>query len=263
MTPLNYIPDVPDVMRAHSMPLDNPLHGPPPARFSDAEVLLIQYQTDLDAIRALLPRPLTPTGDTVMVQLARWGDVPGAGRDTYEVNVMLGVQYDGPDGSVVGSYSPYFFVDSDRTMAGGREFHGQPKRIADVSLEIRSDLIVGTLRRNGLDVFSGTLPYKARVATIEDARRRVDFVTNINLKLIPEIDGAPGVRQLTARDLTDIHVRGCWTGSCTAHIQPNAQAPLYRLPVIKNLEGYYWLGDFSLIGGVVLHDYRITPLDME
>jgi len=38
-------------------------------------------------------------------------------------------------GAVLGAYSPYFWVESDRAMAGGREFHGQPKRIAEVTLE--------------------------------------------------------------------------------------------------------------------------------
>jgi acetoacetate decarboxylase len=244
-----------DPLSAHSIPLDNPLHGPPPARFLDGEVLVIQYRTDPAAIAALVPAPLAPVGDVVMVQVARWGDVPGLGRDTHEVNVMVSVEYDGVDGPVRGAYSPYFFVDSDRAMAGGREFHGQPKRMADVRLETRGDLIIGTLRRNGIDVFTGTLPYKSRPAQIDDVRRRVDFVTNINLKVIPQIDGSPGLRQLTARDLVDIAVDGCWSGDGTARVEPNAQASLYRLPVLEQLEGYYWCGEFSLVGGVVLHDY--------
>jgi acetoacetate decarboxylase len=256
MSELPYLHAVPSPLEAHSVPLDNPLHGSPPARFRDGEVLVVQYRTDLAAVEALVPWPLVVLGDTVMVQVARWGDVAGMGRDTHEVNVMVPVRYDGTDDPVVGSYSPYFYVDSDRAMAGGREFHGQPKRMADVSLEVRGDLIVGTLRRNGIDVFTGTLPYKSRVATLEELRSRVDFVTNINLKVIPQIDGSRGLRQLTARDLTDIELTGCWSGPATARIEPNAQAPLYRLPVVRLLEGYYWVGDFSLVGGVVLHDYQ-------
>ena len=246
---------VPRPQQAHSIPLDNPLHGPPPARFSGGEVLVLQYRTDPAAIAALVPEPLVPVGDTVMVQVARWGDVPGLGRDTHEVNVMLPVRFDRPEGPVTGAYSPYFFVDSDRAMAGGREFHGQPKRMAEVALETRGDLIVGTLRRNGIDVFTGTLPYKSRTATLDQARRRVDFVTNLNVKVIPQIDGRPGISQLTSRDLTDIDVLECWSGAGTASVEPNAQASLHRLPVLEHLEGFYWRGAFSLVGGVVLHDY--------
>lgn len=260
MGSLNYRAEVAAPSQAHSIPLDNPLHGPPPARFADGEVLAITYQTTPEAIAALVPEPLIPTGDTVLVQVARWGDVAGLGRDTHEVNVMVGARFSGPDGDVVGAYSPYFFVDSDRAMAGGREFHGQPKRIAEVGLETRGDLIVGTLRRNGIDVFTGTLPYKERLSDIEEIRSRVDFITNLNLKVIPQIDGRPALRQVTARDLVDVDVRGCWSGPCTARIEENVQAPLYRLPVLTHLDGFYWCGDFSLVGGVVLHDYdAATP----
>src|SRR5260370_27192094 len=120
-----------------------------------------------------------------MVQIAGWGDVPGLGRDTYEANVMVAVRYDGASGQVTGSYSPYFYVDNDRAMAGGREVHGQPKRIAVVTLLTSCDLIVGSVRRNGIDVFTGTLPYKALPATINDVRRRTNFVTHITPKIIP------------------------------------------------------------------------------
>jgi acetoacetate decarboxylase len=235
-----------------------PLHGRPPGRFSEGEVLTIQYRTDPDAVAALVPAPLEPISDTVMVQVARWGDVPGLGRDTHECNVMLGVQFNGPGRAIEASYSPYFFADNDRAMAGGREFHGQPKRIADVRLETRGDLIVGTVARNEIPFFVGTLPYKVKSATLDEIRARIDPVTNINLKIIPHIDGRTAVRQLTARDLTDIDVAEAWSGPSTAEIHPNAQAPLYRLPVLEHLEGYYWRAAFTLVGGVVLYDYQET-----
>lgn len=246
---------LPDPVDAHSIPWDLPLHGPPPARFRDGEVLAVHYRTTAESVAALVPAPLAPLGDTVLIQIARWGDVPGLGRDTHEVNVMVPVRFDGRQGSVTGAYSPYFFVDSDRAMAGGREFHGQPKRMAEVGLAVRGDLIVGTLRRNGIDVLTATLPYRTRPASMDDVRRRVDFITNINYKVVPQIDGSPGLRQLTARDLVDVDVRECWGGPATVRLEPNAQAPLYRLPVVEMLEGYSWCGDFSLVGGVVLHDY--------
>lgn len=246
---------VPDPSTAYAVPLDNPLYGAPPARFRDGEVLTIQYRTDPAAIAALVPAPLEPASDVVMVQIARWGDVPGLGRNTYEANIMLGVSWTSGDRVVTGSYSPYFYVDSDRAMAGGREFHGQPKRIAEVSLTTNGDLIVGSISRNGITAFTGTLPYKTRPATVSDVRRDVDFVTNINLKIIPHIDGRTAVRQLTSRDLTDIDVAGCWGGPGTAEIRPHAQVPLYRLPVLEHLESFYWLVEFSLVGGIVLHDF--------
>ncbi len=213
----------------------------------------MQYRTDPAAIRRLLPAPLEATNDTVMVQVARWGDVAGLGRDTYEANVMVGARL----GELTGCYSPYFWVTSDRAMAGGRELHGQPKRIGSVTLEHRGDLVVGTVANNGIETFTGTLPYKAVPSSFEAVCQRVDIVTNINLKILHHIDGRTAVRQLTARDLTDIDVPGCWSGPSTAEVRPNATSPLYRLPVLGFLEGFYWYTEFSLVGGRVVHEYGV------
>jgi acetoacetate decarboxylase len=246
---------IPSPVAAWSTPIDAPLNGPPPGRFRDGEVLTVQYRSDPEAIRRLLPEPLLAINDTVMVQIARWGDVPGLGRDTYEANVMVAAVLDG-DPPTSGSYSPYFWVSSDRAMAGGREFHGQPKRLGDVRLEHRGDLVVGTVANNGIDVFTGTLPYKAAPSSFEELNARVGIVTNINLKIVHEIDGRTALRQLTARDLTDVVVHGCWTGPSTSEVRPNATSPLYRLPVLGFLEGFYWTTEFTLVGGRVIHRYE-------
>ena len=53
-------------------------------------------------------------------------------------------------------------------MRGGRprsEVHGQPKKLARVNLELRGDLLVATVERNGIEVLTATLPYKVRRAS--------------------------------------------------------------------------------------------------
>jgi acetoacetate decarboxylase len=247
-----------DPLTSQSIPWDAPLHGKPPARFMDSEVLVFQYRTDPDAIRALLPDPLLPVNDVVMVQIGRWGDVPGAGKDTREANIMVAARFESKGKVVVGAYSPYFYVTADRTMAGGREFHGQPKRIADVTLETRGDIFIGKIEAHGLNVFTGTMHYKARRSTFEDVCRHVNPVTNLNLKIIPHIDGRTAVRQITARDFVDIDIEECYTGTGTAEIHPHATIPMYRLPVREHLDAFYWTGAFSLVGGVVLHDFLLS-----
>ena len=246
---------IPDPAAAPGIPIDSPLTGLPPSRFRDGEVVTFQYATDPAAIRALLPAPLEPVNDTVQIQIARWGDVPGMGRDVHECNVMVAARYPGKGGPVTGSYSPYFWVESDRAMAGGREFHGQPKRIAEVTLETVGDLHIGRVRHNGIDIFTGTMQYKPAPSTTGRLRSQVDPVTNINFKVINHIDGRPAIRQLTARDLTGLTVHECYEGPCTAEIRPSVTAPLYRLPARTFLEGFYWRCDFTLVGGRILHDY--------
>jgi acetoacetate decarboxylase len=166
------------------------------------------------------------------------------------VNVMFGVRF----GDVVGSYSPYLFLSSDVGVAHGREIHGQPKKLAEPSVEFRGDLIVGTCRRNGIDVLTGTLPYKQTRADIADLNH-FPFRTNINLKAVDHIDGTPAIRQLTSRALAEVQVSECWRGPCTVELRPNAQAPVHRLPVREMLDGYFWRAAFTLVPGIVLHDY--------
>ena len=177
------------------------------------------------------------------------------GRNTYEANIMVAARYTSGGKTVVGAYSPYFYVDNDRAMAGGREFHGQPKRFATVTLEARGDIFLGQVIANGITVFTGTMHYKARKADFAEVCRDVNPVTNINLKIMPHIHGGYAVRQLTARDFVDMDITQCFGGTGTAEIHPHATVPMHRLPVREQMDAYYWTGAFSLIGGVVLHDY--------
>jgi acetoacetate decarboxylase len=86
-------------------------------------------------------------------------------------------------------------------------------------------------------------------------RRHFDFTENINYKVIPHIDGSTAIRQLTARRFSDVEVLECWTGPCSVELRPNAQAPVWRLPVVEPLEGFFWRANFTLVPGRVLYDY--------
>ena len=100
-------------------------------------------------------------------------------------------------GTGQGAYSPWLVLSSDIGVAHGREVHGQPKKLGAPSLEMRGDLIVGKVERNGIDVITGTMAYKQRVAG--DMKPFFDFATNLNLKAVDHIDGTPAIRQVTRR----------------------------------------------------------------
>jgi acetoacetate decarboxylase len=50
-------------------------------------------------------------------------------------------------------------------------------------------------------------------------------------------------------------VHECWVAPCTVELRPNAQAPVFRLPVVEPLEAFYWRADFTLVSGEIVHDY--------
>ncbi|MCA9839056.1 MAG: acetoacetate decarboxylase family protein, partial [Trueperaceae bacterium] len=135
------------------------------------------------------------------------------------------------------------------------EVHGQPKKLAQPRLELRSDLLVGSVSRNGIDIITGTMAYKQQRADLSGLSEYMDFALNINLKAVNHIDARPAIRQLTSRRLADVKVHECWRGPCTVELRPNMQAPVYKLPVVEMLEAFYWRADFTLVAGQIIYDY--------
>jgi acetoacetate decarboxylase len=233
-------------------PGDSPLYPHFPMEMRDVEILTVFYRTDPAAARRLVPRPLEPAGDVVIVHIYHMHDADMFG-DYYESAVQLPVTLPGRD--VSGAYSPYLYLGSMGAVAVGREIYGQPKKDGEPRLEARGDLWVGTVTRNGIDVITASLPYKTRRADPAGLLQHGDFRTNINLKVINGIDGQPAIRQLTARRFENVRIHECWAGPATIELRPNAQAPVYRLPVREMLDGLYWRTDFVLPYGQVVHDY--------
>ncbi len=236
---------------AWSTPWDAPLVPEFPFTFRNVEVLTVSYRTTPEAVKSLLPPPLQLTGDMVLIHIYAMHDVEWLGSYG-ECNVMVGAELK----KTQGGYSPYLFLNSDVGLAHGREVHGQPKKFAHPHLETREDLLVGTVRRNGIDIVTATMGYKQEKGTLEEFKRETfDFGVNLNYKVIPQIDGKTAVRQITSRKLTDVHVYECWTGACTVELRPNIQAPVFKLPVVEMGRGLYWRADFTLVEGTVLHDF--------
>lgn len=239
---------------AYSFPWDSPLVPAFPIRFRDVSVLTAFYRTNPALIDRLLPPPLERTGDVVAVQIARYGDVERVGPFN-ECNVMVGARLQRGNEVIEGGFSTILLITSDVGLAHGREVHGQPKKLARVALDVRGDLLVGRVKRNGLEVITTTLPYKEDVADKTALTQYFDFTLNLNYKVIANIDGTPAIRELTARRLADIVVSGCWTGPCTVEFRPNAQVPVWRLPVLEPLDGFFWSTEFTLTGGERVHNY--------
>ncbi|MDB5657419.1 MAG: acetoacetate decarboxylase [Cypionkella sp.] len=238
-----------------STPWDAPMIPPFPFRFRNAEILTVYWRTDPAAMAFLLPPPLHPEGDIACCHIYKMNDTDWLGPYA-EANVMFGASF----GTCQGAYSPYLVLSSDVGVTHGREIHGQPKKLGKPTLEARGDLFVATVERNGIDVLTATLPYKQHACDPARLKPYFDFATNLNLKAIDHIDGTPAIRQLTSRRLSDVVVHECWEGPCTVELRANAQVPIFRLPVLEPLQGFYWRADFTLVPGEIIHDYlKVAP----
>jgi acetoacetate decarboxylase len=153
------------------------------------------------------------------------------------------------------SESP-LFVESDGAVAAGREIYGQPKKSGAIEIASDGDLLVGRVRRNGIDVLTATTPYKQTPGTADDLELHAGLRTNVNLKVVPATDGSgAAVRELTARTLADVVVHEVWRGPGALELR-NAQAPVHLLPVLEVVDAFHWVADFTLVHGEVLEDLR-------
>ena len=80
--------------------------------------------------------------------------------------------------------------------------------------------------------------------------------TQINLKLIPGVDGRPEICQLVAINLTEITVKGSWLGPGRLHLVPHVNAPVADLPVKRVIGAHHFVADLTLPYGKVVYDYN-------
>ncbi|HEV3239187.1 MAG TPA: acetoacetate decarboxylase [Casimicrobiaceae bacterium] len=250
-----------EVLRLSSMPLASPSYPRGPYRFIDREYLTIIYESDPDAIRAALPEPLEPDGsNTVLYEFIRMPDSAGFG-DYTESGVVIPARFRAEPVN----FTAQMYLDDEPPIAGGREIWGFPKKRGAPKLEIVHDTLTGTLGYAGVLVAVGTMGYKHQHLLYDVADRKawspdaiVDKLskTQVNLKLIPGVDGELALAQLVAYNLTDIQVKGAWSGPARLHLVPHVNAPVADLPVKQVVGGLHCIADLTLPYGRVLFDYR-------
>ncbi len=236
---------------AFAMPLTSPAYPPGPYRFVNREYLIITYRTDAAKLRAVVPEPLEINEREALVkyEFIRMPDSNGFG-DYTESGQVIPVSFRGRKGG----YTHCMFLNDEGPIAGGRELWGFPKTLAQPTLRIETDTIVGTLDYGPVRVAIGTMGYKHREADLPEVRRSLE-APNFLLKIIPHVDGRPRICELVAYSLEDIYLRGAWTGPGSLSLWSHALAPLAELPVLEVVSATHIVADLTLGLGTVVHDY--------
>ncbi|MEM8770308.1 MAG: acetoacetate decarboxylase [Pseudomonadota bacterium] len=241
-----------EILNLPSMPPGNPSYPDGPYRFIDREYFIIAYESDPDSIRRLTPEPLVPDGSNQV--LYEWINMPdSAGFGSYqESGIVIPCLFDGAPVK----YTAMMFLDDEPPITAGREIWGFPKRWGKPRLEVRKDTLTGTLEYSGERVALGTMVYKHEnlCHDPEECKDRLSG-TQVNLKLIPNVDGEPAIAQLVAYELDDIAVKGFWGGAARLHLVPHVNAPVADLPVRRMIGGQHFIADLTLPYGRVIYDY--------
>ncbi|WP_027171870.1 acetoacetate decarboxylase [Methylobacterium sp. 10] len=241
-----------EILHVPSMPAFSPSYPRGPYRFLRREYLIITYETDAEALRRALPEPLEPHPENLVYY--EWMKMPdSSGFGDYEESGSGAIAtYKGE----ACNFSIQMYLDDEPPITAGREIWGFPKKWGVPRLKVTKDTLTGTLHYDEERVAMGTMTYKHKslekeLDTVKAGLGRL----NVNLKLLPDVTGAPKVAQLVGYRLEDITVHGAWDGEARLDLIPHVNCRVADLPVKRIVGGRHMIVDFTLPYGQVLHDY--------
>ncbi|KQO60501.1 MULTISPECIES: acetoacetate decarboxylase [unclassified Methylobacterium] len=241
-----------EILQVPSMPAFSPSYPRGPYRFLRREYLIITYETDAEALRRALPEPLEPHPENLVYY--EWMKMPdSSGFGDYEESGSGAVAtYNGE----ACNFSIQMYLDDEPPITAGREIWGFPKKWGVPRLKVMKDTLTGTLHYDEERVAMGTMTYKHKsleneLDTVKAGLGRL----NVNLKLLPDVTGAPKVAQLVGYRLENITVHGAWDGEARLDLIPHVNCRVADLPVKRIVGGRHMIVDFTLPYGQVLHDY--------
>lgn len=235
--------------KAFAMPFHNPSYPPGPYRFTNREYLIITYETDMDLLREVVPEPLEVVDPLINFEVIRMPDSTGFG-DYTESGQVIPVRYQGKPGS----YTHAMYLDDQPPISGGREIWGFPKKLAQPSLRVEKETLIGILDYGSCRVATATMGFKYQEL---DEKSVLASMRNPNylLKIIPHVDGTTRICELIAYQLENITIKGAWTGPARLDFFHHALAPIAQFPIKKIVKAVHILSDLTLPYGQVVVDY--------
>jgi acetoacetate decarboxylase len=190
-----------------------------------ATTLVATFETDPDAIAAVLPPPLSPPVEPLVrltiatVDVGRGYPIFGAG--TFAVHA----RHEDLDGD----YALVMPMTTEQAVIGGRETFGEPKKLAEISLDRDGDNIRGHFTRMGTTFVEVTGTVTGEVEPSPDRTR-----TSFYLKFLPSpsgkgFDGEP----MLVYCRRDEKTRTMWNVDGEVILRESRFDPVADFPVLK------------------------------
>jgi acetoacetate decarboxylase len=146
------------------------------------------------------------------------------------------------------------YLNDHPPIAAGRELWGFPKKLGEPELRVHKDTLIGTLDYSDFRVATGTMGFKHQRLNDDTIKKSMEAPSFL-LKIIPHVDGSARICELVQYSLSDITIKGAWSGPGALDLNPHALAPVAQLPVLEILSAVHILADLTLPLGTVAHDY--------
>ena len=208
-------------------------------------MLIVVFYTTEEFQRRILPKPLKPS--SLPLAAAFIAEYPNTNLGPFwEAAIEVQAQYK----DLVGIYCPFMYVSNDIALAVGREVWGYPRKIGTMKHVRRGNRITATLDRQNQRLM--TIKVK-----LTDEGDWIDTGPNLNLKLIPSIDGTKyAVKQITATDVKFSIHKGL-SGDAELILKGSKADPINIVPVEEIMTGLYFDLDIDVPLGKTLVNPRL------
>ena len=116
----------------YSTPALSGVYREPPYEYRDSSTAVVQFETDAQTLRNLVPEPLKPNKDNFMFVSVT--DFMSSGFGRYlEAHIFTHATFQ----NRVVNYSIYLILDNDVAICGGREIWGFPKKLFKRRMDFR------------------------------------------------------------------------------------------------------------------------------
>jgi len=205
------------------------------ARRSHREYLVVSYESEPAAIRAVLPEPLEPGGVNIVRVEFVVLRAPDGGC-AVEVDVVI----------------PAWLNDTAVDFLAHRWIDGYAR--AHPKLIALADTLAGIVECAGQAIASATMD-NGHTAYSTTAVARQLGRPRVSLRRAADIDGRCAMAQLVESRVAHVRVRDASAGAAQLHLGRDALAPSRALPVSRVLGGLHFVADVTPAGSRVVHDY--------
>lgn len=215
-------------------------------------VLRVDYVTDADAARILLPEPLQmPAIPRASIYLTQYHDMFS---DRPIIEVAQAIEAVSPSG-VIGDFVQAVYTDSIPALVGNREAYLQPVLYGSGSIRHRHAVTDFALRINDVVVLQGSAGYKSEPIATEDAAdlfmRPKFFLKVLGSPLL----GEPPRPTLFSLQPAELDITEAHRAPSRVNFFPHVMAPLDDLP-IKHIQTCHHVETNWTVGTAqIVHQY--------
>ncbi|MBI5118958.1 acetoacetate decarboxylase family protein [Candidatus Poribacteria bacterium] len=221
----------------HSTPVHAPLYPEGIRTNKRFELIQVLMKPNPEKAAALIPEPLEPEAEPLAaVIVANYRFVTNIGPYR-EAIVNITARYKGEPVA----YTAYIYVDSDASLAGGRERFGHPKKMAELTLSQDCEVVRGTCTRRGFKIVD------AAVCIYRDANMEHVLMRPLyQLKVVPQPDvNAQADISLVKTWQEDLEFHEMLGGPATVSFERSPADPIYQLEPAEIIGGVYVVGSLK------------------